>query len=69
MCLGPDIPEQKPLPAAPTADNIGESEAMKNAKDKDRKRQRSMAGFQQNILGGPGGLSDTNIAKKKLLGQ
>ena len=69
MCFGPDVPETKPLPAAPTAASNGESEAVKDAKDKDRKRQRSMAGFQQNILGGPGGLSDTNIAKKKLLGQ
>lgn len=69
MCLSPDIPKPKPLPAAPTADNIGASDAVKDAKDKDRKRQRSAAGFQQNMLGGSTGLSDSNVGKKNLLGQ
>ena len=69
MCFGPDVPETKPLPAAPTAASNGESEAVKDAKDKDKKRQRAAAGYQQNILGGSTGLSDSNVSKKQLLGQ
>lgn len=70
MCFGGhDIPEQKPLPAAPTAVSTGDSESVKEAKEKDRKRQRAAAGFQQNILGGSTGLSDSNVGKKQLLGQ
>lgn len=69
MCFSPDVPETKPLPAAPTADSMATSEAMKEAKDKDKKRLRAAAGFQQNMLGGSVGLSDSNVGKKQLLGQ
>jgi hypothetical protein len=69
MCFStPKVAATAPLPAAPTAVNTGDTEAMADAKDKDRKRQRAAAGYQQNILSGSQSMADSNVGKKQLLG-
>jgi hypothetical protein len=70
MCFSkPKEPTVAPIAAAPTAVSTGESESMKETRNKDRQRQRAAAGYQQNILTGSTGVSDSgNVAKKTLLG-
>lgn len=68
MCFG-STPKVKSTPPPPTAASTGEDTIIREARKKERERQRAMAGFQQNILGGSMAATDTTGTKKQLLGQ
>lgn len=69
MCFG-STPKVEPIAPSPRQVDNSEAASMKEARDKDRKRQAAVAGYQQNILTGGSGLSDTGVdTKKKLLGE
>lgn len=61
-------PTVQQVAPAPTAVSTGEDQAVKDARENDRKRQRAAAGFQNNIL--TGSTSSTgSVTKNQLLGQ
>jgi len=66
MCFSK--PKVDPIAPSPTQTNIGAAEDMQQQNESNRKKQRSAAGYQQNILNGSTGLSDANVNKKVLLG-
>lgn len=69
MCLSSQkVSSPDPIAPAPTAASVGTDESAADAKNKDRKKQRAAAGYQQNILSGSSGTSDANVSKKSLLG-
>ncbi len=66
MCFAPKTASVTPTAPTPTAATTGDSETTAATTAADRKRLRSAAGYQQNILSG----ADTSTAtdKKSLLG-
>lgn len=69
MCFA-STPKAEPIAPAPRQVDNSEATAMKQATDKERKRQAAAAGFKANILTGGSGLSDAGTStKKKLLGE
>ena len=69
MCLSsPKVSTPAVMTVAPTPTSVGESESVAEAKTKYRAKQRAAAGYQQNILSGSAGTSDSNVNKKTLLG-
>lgn len=69
MCFS-SAPKTEPIAPAPRQVDNSEATAMKQASDKERKRQQAAAGFKNNILTSGSGLADTGTStKKKLLGE
>ena len=68
MCLSSPKVSTPAVAPTPTPTSVGESESVAEAKTKYRAKQRAAAGYQQNILSGSAGTSDSNVNKKTLLG-
>lgn len=67
MCMGGggSPPKQKPLPEQEQK----VEQAVSDAKDRERMRQRQASGYQSTLLTGPGGLTGAaSIGNKTLLG-
>ena len=68
MCFSsPKVSSPAPTPPTPTVASTGDAETTAENNDKERKRLRAAAGYQQNILSGTTGTS-SNSDKKSLLG-
>ena len=63
MCLSSPKVSTPAVAPTPTPTSVGESESVAEAKTKYRAKQRAAAGYQQNILSGSAGTSDSNVSK------